>query len=535
MGQLFPLKSLFLLIGFGLLPIEMNGQNILKFPSNRALYPRNALNKGYIKIEVDNWQTPELRIKVYKDGIVIKNDSVSTVSNYYRTDSIEIVAGLHYYKIELYDKNEAFENVVQIADSIVCGDVFLVNGQSNSNYETTTNTDFLNNDFLVTYKDNWQKASSKATSIGQLGMKVGSSLINDTAIPVCILSEGLHSEKIEYFKPNPSNHLDLATNYGRVLNKLNQIGFKEYVKGLIWFQGESDAHPSVFNPNYLSDINTLYSAWKIDLPQIWKYYVIQIRPGCYDYMNVYSKTYTSVQQAQYLISEANEDVYLVSTNYSAHNGCHFDYYDGYDRLGDRILKLLKHHFYNFAIQVNDISPYFGHVWVSGFNQISAQILPMDASLSFDIRPEIELQPYGNYSLNSWSIQPDNILVMNFTPLSSSNFNVNSHNNITGIDFDSHQENSSPGLHNSNNIGIISRYNVLLSDCPGSSLFLSGNISSGNLTFETERFIESTHVVPILGINSSLIYNAGKFIILKPGFEVKAANSSFFLTELIGCP
>jgi hypothetical protein len=533
----FPLRRVFLIVFFGLFPLVLIGQNIVNFPSTRALFPRNCLNKGYIKVEVDNWQTPELRFKLYKDGIVLSDETVSTISQHYKNDSIEIVAGLHFYKIELYDKNGPTENIVLSADSIVCGDIFLVNGQSNSTYGTITNTDFLKNDFLVTYKDNWQKATSKETSIGDLGMNLGNSLITELGIPICILSEGLHSQRIGYFKPNQVNHLDLSTNYGRVLNKLNNLGFKDYIKGLIWFQGESDSHPdqSLFNPNYKEDLDTLYSAWKIDLPQIYKYYIYQIRPGCYDYANIYTKKYTFIQQAQYLISEEHDDVFLVSTNFAAHAGCHYDYYDGYERLGDRLFKLIKHHFYNYPLLPNDVSPYPGHVWVSGFNQISAQILPIDATLSIENHPEIYVQSNESYWINSWTIESGNILVMNFATNSSVNFNVNAHSNIIGIGFDSHPENSSPGLHNSNNIGIISRYNIPLSDCPGKSLFLSGNISNGNLKFETERFIESTQIIPLLGVNSSLTYNAQNYITLKPGFEINPSNSSFFLTELTGCP
>ena len=66
-----------------------------------------------------------------KDGVLYDNKSVKIENREFKFSSI-IQAGLFQYRFELYHQIESVEKLSFIADNVVCGDAYIITGQSNS-------------------------------------------------------------------------------------------------------------------------------------------------------------------------------------------------------------------------------------------------------------------------------------------------------------------------------------------------------------------------------------------------------------------
>ena len=76
-----------------------------------------------------------------------------------------------------------------------------------------------------------------------------------------------------------------------------KAGVANKVKGIFWYQGESDCDTSSLN--YENRFNLIYNAWHQDFNSNLKIYLIQTRPGClYSTNQIY---YQMLREVFYLI------------------------------------------------------------------------------------------------------------------------------------------------------------------------------------------------------------------------------------------
>ena len=277
----------------------------------------------------------------------------------------KIYCELAEYKFKLFLKSGANSTLLKTADSLVCGDVYIISGQSNScptNSSATYKNEFCRSFGVQTANyngnnynpadTNWgvSKADGAVYSfsgpynVGVWGLKLQELIKNTYGIPTCVINGGRASSSILMHLRNESNPTDLTTAYGKLLYRVKKSGLADKVKAIFWYQGESDGTSSWVN--YLSNFRKLHSSWKADYPNFSKLFLFQTRPCC-------SEQYASqLREVQRNIPNEIQNVELISTVAIPYfEGCHFGYY-GYHAIADIVFRPLSYYFYGGIDTVN---------------------------------------------------------------------------------------------------------------------------------------------------------------------------------------
>jgi len=329
------------------------GVTFQQFPVDRQLYPRNVFsNRANIVIagEVQSWSGHNgVKVVLRQNGVILQefnrtlNYSAGRASFNF---NIEIEAGLTNYDFEFYGTNDNQQTLERTVSEVVVGDVYIINGQSNAQARAAAHPDDLH-PFLRSYNDEWGWNLINFSFPGEWGARIGRQIIEEQGIPVAIFNEAEGSRKIDYFLRNDSNIT--AGNYGRLFNRLTQAGVRENVRAAFWFQGETDGWQTSIE-QYKAAFTDLFTDWSNDY-NIENAYLFQLRyESC-------THPRPDVLEAQRQIADELNDVAILSSNNAIHDGCHFDYYGGYQVLGDRMYRLMSRDLYggtSFEVASPDI-------------------------------------------------------------------------------------------------------------------------------------------------------------------------------------
>lgn len=334
-------------------------------PVNLQLYPRDNQDSGRV-IFSGTVMTPgydSLAVKIYKNNLLQREKSVKL--NYSGSNApfsmyVKIHAELSEYKFTLLVKRNSLSDSVTTIDSVICGDAYLINGQSNSHYINP----------LATYRNEYCRSFGKNTNYnvynpadtlwglargndavnfhtGVWGIKLQQMIKENHGIPVCIINGGSGGSSIEYNLRNNSNPADLNTTYGRLLYRVMKAGLQSSIKAMFWYQGESNT--SISWVNYFANFQNLHYSWKTDYPGIQKMYVFQIRMGCVSAPAIYQ---SHLREVQRILGENFPEVELMSTSgVQGHDGCHYNF-AGYNESAQNIYRLAARDFYGSSDTLN---------------------------------------------------------------------------------------------------------------------------------------------------------------------------------------
>jgi hypothetical protein len=316
-------------------------------------------------------------IEVYKNNALWKRKSsrlnyISGNASFNLSEKIH--AELSEYKFLLFIKDITGTNIVQLqnADSLVCGDAYIISGQSNSH--NTNDTATYKNEFCRSFGvqtpngniDNYNPADtnwglSKAVlyggnqwtgpyNVGVWGLYLQKQIVDSTGIPTCIINGGRRGSTIEINLRNESNQTDLSSIYGKLLYRVNKSGLAGNIKAIFWYQGESNGDASYMN--YESNFRTLYNSWKENYPEFKKIFFFQVRQGCNG--NLSGGLLREVQRQ--LIYKYPEIEMISTMGIQSHgiDHCHYGFY-GYLELAVNVYKPVAKYFYTIS-NVTDISP-----------------------------------------------------------------------------------------------------------------------------------------------------------------------------------
>jgi hypothetical protein len=249
------------------------------------------------------------------------------------------------------------DSILTRRDSIVCGDVYFIDGQSNSIF----GGDSYSNEFCRTYGGNasqskadtlWSISTAAGNGggscVGAFGMRIQRDFVEQMGLPTLVITGSVGGTTIEQHLPNVSNPTDLSTIYGSMLFRADRSGLSTKAKALFWYQGESSSIT-----NYFDNFKRLSTAWRLDYPNIKKFYVIQVRIGCAAPGNS-----SELRDLLRSMSKYYPDVVTHSTmGLIGHDGCHFTQTpQGYHDLGDQLFALLGRDFYHSTDTVGINSP-----------------------------------------------------------------------------------------------------------------------------------------------------------------------------------
>ncbi|MBL0237502.1 MAG: hypothetical protein IPQ02_13050 [Saprospiraceae bacterium] len=354
-------------------------------PKNYELLPRDQNNQAIIKIAgiINKIPFDSVKCTIYKNNLPYFN---STKSLQFLNGKASIIfnpmieAGLHEYKLEIHLLQQKKDSLIKIVDHIVCGDVFIITGQSNSIFGGTN----LNNTYCRTFGKNysfnkadtaWRIASAAGygggPDIGAWGMFMANQLIDSFQIPICIMNGGVGGTAIEQHQRNDITPYEPNSIYGSLNYRMLISGLSKYVKGIFWYQGESNS-----SNLYFENFRALYQDWLQDYPNIKKVYVIQIHHGCG------AGDHNKVRDIQRKLPESFPLISLMSTMaLPGHDGCHYNL-DGYATLGDRMYYLVARDFYGMSPSIEIDAPNIQKAYYTSkqFDEIALLFAPNNQGL-----------------------------------------------------------------------------------------------------------------------------------------------------------
>ncbi len=463
---------------------------LTSYPKTLQLYPRTIASNAAAVVASGSLTTAgydSLIFKVFRNNIIRSRQA--TKLNYaagsaFFTYAYTMTADTANYKYQLFAKTGTTESLVPntTADSVVAGDVYLIAGQSNASaraiYGGAANPT-NKNAFIRTYgfkginptntatNMNWYVASGDnkladtANAVGQWGLKFARLIKNTYAVPVAIINGADYGQTINFFQRNDANPADISTNYGRLLIRTINASVKNNVRGILYYQGESD------NGNvatHYAGLEALRNDWKIDYPNLTKVYIFQVNEGCTRYAIDPTPCLRNVQRT---FANTHADVEIISTsanmNGIATDTCHYNY-TGNQTLAQRAFYLAQRDFYNATgptIQ-NIEAPNIDDNTVTFTNASKNEVL-------MTMRLTDPLTIVGTAFNNDFKIEgTSGITVTNVSIVAPNKIKLTLSGNAaatTGLTYKAHQGNASGYVVNSRGIGLLAFCNIPIVSVP----------------------------------------------------------------------
>ncbi len=412
-------------------------------PRNLQFFARDSFDSAEVKysgiLHLPGYDS--VYVEVYRNNVLWKRNSHGL--NYYQGKTSfalksKIHSELSEYKFKLFFKSGLLSALAAAADSLVCGDAYIIAGQSNS--QPTSNLATYKNEFCrsfgvqtATYNSsnynpadtNWgiSKADGAVIywagpyNVGVWGLYLQKQIAENNGVPTCIINGGRGSSTIELNLRNNFNQTDLTTTYGRLLYRVIKSGLADKIKGIFWYQGESNGGASWVN--YKSNFNILYNSWKQNYPNIKKIFVFQLRPCC-------SEQFASqLREVQRKLPLDYSDVEVFSTaGVPDYQGCHYSFY-GYLEIAKMIYKPFAKIFYSVTDTVNMYPPEIKAAYYTSSQKNEIALLfyksniarwPTD-TLGQSMKNYFYLNGYTGY-IQSGTVSGDTVKLKLFSPLSA---------------------------------------------------------------------------------------------------------------------
>ncbi len=268
---------------------------------------------------------------------------------------------------------------------LVAGDVYMVNGQSNAEglvvMREADRDSFLRGPrYLGT---GW--APMQLTRAGLWMGRTANELSRQRDVPVAAFNFAVGAKGIEFFR---EGHEARDGNFEAARDTLRKYDVDQRVRGLIWFQGETDAF-SYSAERYRAELDSLLSEYEAAFG-IPRFYAFQTRTfSC-------SSTRPDVMEGQRQLSAERADFDLMSTMNAMHltDGCHYFADGGYDVLGTRMARLILYREGGSRGSAQVLPPDVDSARVTGPREISVWFDTHGAGLAVSGNPYPEFRAEG---------------------------------------------------------------------------------------------------------------------------------------------
>jgi hypothetical protein len=332
--------------------VKPAGMDITAGPANAQLYPRDrATNAATVEIRghVTDPAITAVEMNVYRNGSLVSTQRAA--ADEWCVFSAPITAERASYTFELWAERPSGRTLIRRTTDVVAGDVYVIQGQSNaaaagwpqwagtassadqSPWVRTFGYDTADPVQSV-HERNWYRATGEGFegrytlvrgAIGQIGMRLGRDLVDGTGVPVAILNGADGGKPSSFFQREDDIPTDPASNYGRLLGRVADAGLAGAVRGVIWYQGESDAGvPAQHDANLVA----LMADWRTDFTNLEHIYIVQIRSGCGGTSGL------AVQEVERQFASLPDTSVMTTMGLDGHDGCHYAYRAGYRQLAD---------------------------------------------------------------------------------------------------------------------------------------------------------------------------------------------------------
>ena len=331
-------------------------------------------------------QYESLKVEFLRNGTIVETyiqdlEYFNDIANF--NFQIPILAELAKYRVKIFAYVDGQEFIIKDIDDLVAGDVYVVQGQSNAAALSYSGSSSLYQDeYLRVYSggyrnssgllndDQWYYAQGDGNedsggNAGQWGLALAKMIKDQLDIPIAIFNGADGGKPISFFERPVDYTSSTDSNYGRLFYRLNKTGLKNYVRGILWSQGEADSFSNgLSTEQYKSSFETLMSYWQDDYPNIQNYFIFQTRDcDC----GTISSGRKKIKEAQRLVALENENVFIMpTTGMQVHtDNCHFPFYNGYEKFALRIFPVVMTEIYGITLQEQIYAPMLTAVSVNG--------------------------------------------------------------------------------------------------------------------------------------------------------------------------
>ncbi len=332
-------------------------------PVDGQFYARDDANEGTLHCAGTVAEPAEsIVLKVFADDKPFGEASQKPKADGSYALAVKLKPGLVKYRAELLAKTGAGDKVLHKAADLVCGDAYVIQGQSNA-----VATDFgkdepaFRSEWVRTFGTmsgdakgfaGWGTAVHRGRDgklqIGYWGMELGRRLVEAHKIPVCFINGAVGGTRIDQHQRNPADPEDAATIYGRLLWRVRQAKLTHGVRAVLWHQGENDQGADGPTGGYGWETYRqlfidLAAGWKTDFPNVRHYYAFQIWPkSCAMGVNGSDNRLREVQRT---LPTAFSNLSVMSTlGIDPPGGCHFPA-AGYAEFARLICPLVERDYY----------------------------------------------------------------------------------------------------------------------------------------------------------------------------------------------
>ena len=321
-------------------------------PADGQFYARDDHNEGTLHYNGTLAEAAEpdpglavVFLKLYADDQLIKTDEVKPGADRSFAFAMKLKPGLIRYKVEFGAKAGGQEQILRTVTNLVCGDAYLIEGQSNAlATDTGEKSPPETNEWIRSYghppgnssdvpgnlwcNPVWKAGNGEQAELGWWGMELAKRLLESQRMPIFILNAAVGGTRIDQHQRNVANPTDLTTIYGRMLWRVQRARLTHGIRAILWHQGESDQGADgptggygweTYQPLFVE----MAAAWKQDLPNVQHYYVFQIWPDACS-MGGRNGSGDMLREQQRTLPRLYSNMSIMSTlGIRPPGGCHF--------------------------------------------------------------------------------------------------------------------------------------------------------------------------------------------------------------------
>jgi hypothetical protein len=363
-------------------------------PVNKQFFARNPeTNLGTIYYNGTQSGSPDtVYLKVYKtpsggSETLDATHRQSLVGGAYAF-AAPIAAGLITYRVVYGTTTGGIDADVATVTDLVCGDAFIIEGQSNALAIDSLPDELTTDPFVRTYSwttNTWGLANKRSAEfkLGYWGMPLAVYLKTTHHMPICIINGAVGGTRIDQHQPNPAGHGLPGTGnvhsiYANLYNRVVNAKLTHGIRGVFWHQGENNSGADSPTEDwdykaYQQDFLNMSAAWKQDFPNIQKYIIYQVQPKpCSmgpkgDQLREVQRTLPRQFSNMSILSTIGIDSGL------GYLGCHYTA-PGYQKIADLVASLVNRDFYGEVLPYSVTAPNLKRAYYtnSSRNQIALE-------------------------------------------------------------------------------------------------------------------------------------------------------------------
>jgi hypothetical protein len=268
-------------------------------PEAGQFYARDASGEGTLHYNGTLAMPAEsVFLRLLADGKAVSTVTAKPDSQGRYALSVKLKPGLIKYKVEF---GTGTDRVLDSVDDLVCGDAYLIDGQSNAlATDTREQSPAETHEWIRSYarpspkaaenvgnlwvRPVWKALNGERAELGWWGMELAKRLVESQKIPIFVVNAAVGGTRIDQHQRSSDDPADLTTIYGRMLWRVRGAKLTHGIRAILWHQGENDqgaAGPTGGYgwESYQALFVEMAGGWKTDFPNVQNYYVFQIWPN----------------------------------------------------------------------------------------------------------------------------------------------------------------------------------------------------------------------------------------------------------------